>query len=432
MCTNDIEDSHVLIVGAGTSGLLIAQGLKKVATSPALQNDYMANTTTQANIPFSIFEFETSTTYQMRPREWGMTLHWGSSHIASCLPSELASRFHEAFADPTQDPASAPGLPIYNGKTGEFIMEIAAEKPCRVSRKKMRNLFSEGLDIQYGKKFASTVVEEDGKVKVTFEDGSTATGDVLVGCDGAKSLVRSAIVGTEAAKLTNSSVSMFNFPYKFDAELARRIRTMNPLFINSIHPDHGTMFWLSIQDVPDSSDPSTWTFQVMQSWLDSSVPADVDLSTAGGRISLFKKRAEEWAEPWRSAGRAVDPATVLPLDKGTYWERAARWDNRNGKMTLCGDAAHPMTPHRGQGLNNALQDAANFVAAMQKVYGSSEGQALKHAVDEYDAEVLERGVLEMGISLKQTLFIHDWDTLMQSPMVKMGLRQAEKVTGSTS
>ncbi|CAN9465768.1 unnamed protein product [Alternaria alternata] len=398
MAANGNNDLHILIVGAGTSGLLIAQGLKK------------------ANISFSIFETETSTTYQTRPREWGMTLHWGSSHIASCLPIELANRIHEAFADPTQDQASATGLSVFNGETGERIFEIAADKPCRVSRRKMRNLFSEGLD-----------------VRVTFEDGSTATGHVLVGCDGAKSRVREAIVGTEAAKLTNASVSMFNFPYKFDADLAKRIRDMNPLFITSIHPSHGTMFWLSIQDVPDPSDPATWTFQVLQSWLDSGVPADVDLSTLEGRMSLFKRRTEEYAEPWRSAGRAVDPATVLPLDKGTFWEKAAKWDNKGGRMTLCGDAAHPMTPHRGQGLNNALQDAANFVAAMRKVHGSPEqGQDLKQAVDEYDAEVLERGVLEMNISLKQTLFIHDWDTLMQSPMVKMGLRQAEKGTQSTS
>ncbi|CAN9297654.1 unnamed protein product [Alternaria alternata] len=415
MAANGNNGLHILIVGAGTSGLLIAQGLKK------------------ANISFSIFETETSTTYQTRPREWGMTLHWGSSHIASCLPIELANRIHEAFADPTQDQASATGLSVFNGETGERIFEIAADKPCRVSRRKMRNLFSEGLDVQYGKKFASAVVDDDDKVRVTFEDGSTATGHVLVGCDGAKSRVREAIVGTEAAKLTNASVSMFNFPYKFDADLAKRIRDMNPLFITSIHPSHGTMFWLSIQDVPDPSDPATWTFQVLQSWLDSSVPADVDLSTLEGRMSLFKRRTEEYAEPWRSAGRAVDPATVLPLDKGTFWEKAAKWDNKGGRMTLCGDAAHPMTPHRGQGLNNALQDAANFVAAMRKVHGSPEqGQDLKQAVDEYDAEVLERGVLEMNISLKQTLFIHDWDTLMQSPMVKMGLRQAEKGTQSTS
>jgi 2-polyprenyl-6-methoxyphenol hydroxylase-like FAD-dependent oxidoreductase len=94
-------------------------------------------------------------------------------------------------------------------------------------------------------------------------------------------------------------------------------------------------------------------------------------------------------------------------------------------MTLCGDAAHPMTPHRGQGLNNALQDAANFVAMLAKVKNGEVG--LGEAVDAYDKEVLERGTLEMSISLKQTLFIHNWETLMQSPMIKLGMRRADKV-----
>lgn len=83
-----------------------------------------------------------------------------------------------------------------------------------------------------------------------------------------------------------------------------------------------------------------------------------------------------------------------------------------------------MTPHRGQGLNNALQDSANFVAALRKVKSGEMG--LAQAVQEYDDEVLERGTLEMNISLKQTLFIHNWETLMQSPMVKMGMHQAKK------
>jgi 2-polyprenyl-6-methoxyphenol hydroxylase-like FAD-dependent oxidoreductase len=141
-------------------------------------------------------------------------------------------------------------------------------------------------------------------------------------------------------------------------------------------------------------------------------------------MSFFKKRASEYAEPWRSAGLAVSESTQLPLDRGTYWEKSSKWDNRNGHMTLCGDAAHPMTPHRGQGLNNALQDAANFVSAMKDVVGN--GRGLREAVDSYDKEVLERGTTEMGISLKQTLSIHNWETMMQSPLVKMGLRQAGK------
>jgi len=92
-------------------------------------------------------------------------------------------------------------------------------------------------------------------------------------------------------------------------------------------------------------------------------------------------------------------------------------------MTLCGDAAHPMTPHRGQGLNNALQDASNFVAAMRRV---KRGAGLGDEVGAYDKEMLERGTAEMGVSLKQTLFIHNWETLMQSPMINIGMRQVDK------
>jgi hypothetical protein len=181
-----------------------------------------------------------------------MTLHWGSPHISSCLPESLVARFNEAYADPSQSPDAVTGLPIYNGKTGELLMEMGADEPCRVSRKKMRNLFAEGLDVEYGKCFVSAEMKDE-RVEVIFEDGSKATGDILVGCDGAKSRVRSVLCGEEAAKLTNVPVSMFNFPYKFDdAELAKRIREMNPLFITSIHPDHGTMFWLSSKQHPPS------------------------------------------------------------------------------------------------------------------------------------------------------------------------------------
>lgn len=80
-----------------------------------------------------------------------------------------------------------------------------------------------------------------------------------------------------------------------------------------------------------------------------------------------------------------------------------------------------MTPHRGQGLNNAVLDSAKFVAAMVRVRDGDVG--LKEVVDGYDKEVLERGKAEMEVSLKQTRMIHDWETLMASPMVKMGMRQ---------
>jgi hypothetical protein len=180
-----------------------------------------------------------------------MTLHWGASHIASCLPEDLAARFHESYADPSLTLDAVTGLPIYNGKTGDLILEMGAEKPMRVSRKKMRNLFCEGIDVQYGKQVVRAYVIEDssspdhGRVKVEFKDGDHAVGDVVVGTDGAKSLLRESIVGFEDAQLTTVPVNLINFPYKFDAELSLRIRAYNKIFLNTIHPDHGTMFWLS-------------------------------------------------------------------------------------------------------------------------------------------------------------------------------------------
>ena len=104
-----------------------------------------------------------------------MTLHWGNHHIEKCLPPQLAARMIETYADPTISPDSITGLPIYNGKTGELLLDMTADRPIRVSRKKLRNLFNEGLDVQCGKEFVGIKEEGDG-VKVSFKDGTEVVG----------------------------------------------------------------------------------------------------------------------------------------------------------------------------------------------------------------------------------------------------------------
>ncbi|KIW96496.1 uncharacterized protein Z519_03565 [Cladophialophora bantiana CBS 173.52] len=67
------------------------------------------------------------------------------------------------------------------------------------------------------------------------------------------------------------------------------------------------------------------------------------------------------------------------------------WDNTDGRVTLAGDAAHAMLPHRGQGLNNALKDASEIVDAL----------SLKDAIDAYEAEMIPRGAAEVGLTRQQ-------------------------------
>jgi 2-polyprenyl-6-methoxyphenol hydroxylase-like FAD-dependent oxidoreductase len=49
--------------------------------------------------------------------------------------------------------------------------------------------------------------------------------------------------------------------------------------------------------------------------------------------------------------------------------------------------ASDASPDRGQGLNNALEGASNFVAAIQEI--ASGTKSLPEAIDAYDKEVLE-------------------------------------------
>jgi hypothetical protein len=58
----------------GTTGLLIAQGLKK------------------NGIPFEIFEREESYESTKRSREWGMVLHCGVDSFTTLLPEDLLER----------------------------------------------------------------------------------------------------------------------------------------------------------------------------------------------------------------------------------------------------------------------------------------------------------------------------------------------------
>lgn len=96
-----------------------------------------------------------------------------------------------------------------------------------------------------------------------------------------------------------------------------------------------------VQEVPDPEKPEDWKFQLVTSWLGT---PDTALSSTEG-LALVKKKASVLADPFKSANLWIPEGTPISFDRLSYWATIP-WDNHGGRVTLAGDAAHPMPPRK--------------------------------------------------------------------------------------
>lgn len=262
---------------------------------------------------------------------------------------------------------------------------------------------------------------DDGSgVTAHFTNGTEYKGTVVLGADGPRSAVRDQLVGLEKAKATpmDGVVHMSAvFSYR-DAEVSRFIRTAHPVWSMMIHPEVFT--YICIQDVPDPAKPEDWTYFLFLCWR-----GEKDLSLSNDeRMAFAKAKAALIQEPFRTAVQKIPDDVVIPYSDITYWVTQP-WDTHGGRVTLAGDAAHPMPPYRGQGLNHAIQDAHNFVQGMAKLK-ICPGVTRAEIVDEYSEDVVKRGAEETLLSTKNGYMMLAYDDFKESPYMKHGLSKTTK------
>ena len=123
------DKPHVLIVGAGMTGLLLAQKLKS------------------HGISFSIYERDPSA--DCRGGGWGLAIHWALDVLLALLPEHLREQIPQTNVDPDALAEGKIGrFPFFNLVTGETRFENVSEKRVRLQRQRLRNLMLEGLDVQ--------------------------------------------------------------------------------------------------------------------------------------------------------------------------------------------------------------------------------------------------------------------------------------------
>lgn len=389
----------VIIIGAGTGGLALAQSLK------------------QSKIDVEIYERDRTRRDGLFGFRVGISPD-GSRALAEVLPAELFEIFKATTAIP----------PHYFNMLTEQYKELlsiggfdeshdgdpGAERS--VSRMTLRQVLLTGLEesVHFDKKFTHYQLNSDDTVTAHFSDGSQATGDLLVGADGSKSLVRKQFL--PQARLRETGLFGATAKLPLNDETARLLTPKLRRGVTMVSAPGGDSSIVHVMEFPwdadgapksgaGSSDAellSSWPGMTFDNTRDyimlgfgshrKNLPANFMDLTGPALHALLLDRTANWHPDLRELFRQADPTTCFPLNIRTT-ERLAPWPS--GIVTLIGDAIHTMTPGLGVGANTALQDA--------QILGRSlaSGAPLVEAVADYEHQMHSYAWTRVEESLKR-------------------------------
>jgi len=226
--------------------------------------------------------------------------------------------------------------------------ELQGIEPATVHRADLLDVLAAALPggiVSLGKRCVSV---ESGGASATarFADGTDAEADVVIGADGIHSVVRTALFGPDAPRFTGKICYRSVIP---TAAVRGGVRPDVAADNGQWLGPHGTIVLYPLRgeeliNVVAHYDDDTYRHE---SWVTECERAEVLERYAGWHESLLRlfEAGDTWYK-WALYDRDPIPA----------------WTS--GRVTLLGDAAHPMLPYLGQGACQALEDGAVLANAM--------------------------------------------------------------------
>lgn len=385
---------NIVIIGAGIGGVAFAVACL------------------QRGIPFTLFERDEN--FYSRAQGYGLTLQQASKVIRNLgithLKEGVISNRHVVH---TTD-----GKIIGEWGARKWLSNVGETKDKRknihIARQSLRHELLEQLDdqknIKWGHQLISLSQNKKEGIRLDFQvEGALQTfnADLVVGADGIRSSVRKHLISEKQTPLRylDCLVILGICPLKDLGEISSSLLDSATVFQTANGNER-------IYMMPFTQDTIMWQL---------SFPMNEEeakrLSEKGPEaLKEEAKRRTQWHAPIPLIIATTKPEQISGYPVYDRELLTSETLQTCGQVTLIGDAAHPMSPFKGQGANQALLDALHLAKAITK-YGNAHSRwrevGVRNAVlTNFEAEMLERSAVKVKGSADAAVFLHS-DVVLQ-------------------
>lgn len=202
------------------------------------------------------------------------------------------------------------------------------------------------IPIHFGKRLATITGDTEADVAVTFSDGCSDTADLVLGCDGIHSAVRSLHVD-HGVMPEYSGISSVASIIPMSTDLTGLHMTFNAEGVVAVVPctdnaEKKELFWFLSREItaPDSED-------TRDGWNEHGRKEVATFKTTV--LDILHDTGGSWGSFLRRIIHSTETVNFYPIYR---LPRGGIWHTR--RCVLLGDAAHAMQPHAGQGVSMAL------------------------------------------------------------------------------
>lgn len=383
----DINYPHVAIIGGGIGGVALAVACL------------------HRGIPFTIYERDSN--FDARSQGYGLTLQQASKAIQGLgiisLKQGVTSTKHVVH---TTD-----GKIIGEWGVRKWLepdAKIAAKRTnIHIARQSLRLALLEQLGgedmVQWGHQLTGFEEREGKGIALNFNVNGKVinhSADLVVGADGIRSAVRKLVIGEDSTPLRYLDCIVILGICPLDA-----IEDVSSPLLDS-----ATVFQTAngnerIYIMPFTADSVMWQLSFPMPEEEAKA-----LSALGPKaLKLEACKRTQWHSPIPQILAATQEAQIsgYPVYDREFLQPELL--QKGKQITLIGDAAHPMSPFKGQGANQALLDALTLARAILKGCKSPEwrNDGVRNSVlNEFEAEMLERSAIKVKDSAEAAQFLH--------------------------